>query len=295
MKTVKLQHYVPQFYLKKFGHKLNDKNYWVYCFDKTNSEVKRINTKRIGAENYFYDVSNTSVPQYEELFKHFETRFSVLFKKIIKYQQIDSLSHNERIIISVFVALQEVRTREFRERLRSQVSGLYDALMSRGLEMNPNLKAEIEDSMTDESIKNWHLRMISDTPEFATYIYSMKWILLYNKLDIPFWASDNPVVRFNPIDHGLYGNLGYLSTGIRLHYPFTPQLTIVFCDPFQYVHQPTYNEVKLTDNVDFENSLQVIQSTRHLFSISPDFSLADKILSENPTLREIDRKRHNIQ
>ena len=80
------------------------------------------------------------------------------------------MSHNERIIISIFVALQEVRTHEFRERLRSQVSGIYSALMERGLNLNPSLKAEIKEKMTEESLKEKHLEMILDTPEFATYI-----------------------------------------------------------------------------------------------------------------------------
>ena len=144
--------------------------------------------------------------------------------------------------------------------------------------------------MTDEKVKQQHLKLIGEAPEFATYIYSMKWILLENKLGVPFWTSDNPVVRFNPLYHGPYGNLGYLSSGIRLHYPLTPQLTMVFCDPFHYEHQSTYNEVKMVDNVVFENSLQAMQSARHLFSISSDFSLADSILDENPELREIDRQ-----
>ena len=294
MNNVKLQHYIPQFYLKKFGHKRSNKQYWLYCFDKTNTKIIQINTSRIGAETYFYDVPHSSTQVYEDLFRHYEGKFSVLYKKIIKYQDIDSLCHNERVLVSIYVALQEVRTREFRERLRSNVTEIYSALLEQGIPIDPNLEDEIINSMSEDSLKERHLKSIGDTPEFASYIYSMKWILLQNRLDLPLFTSDNPVVRFNPIDHGFYGNLGYLSRGIRLHFPLTPKLTMIFCDPTTYYNQPTINYLTKKDHVIFENSLQVVQATRHLFSISPDFRQAEKILAQNPELRKVKRKRHKI-
>ncbi len=54
MKKVKIQHYVPRFYLRNFAHQANDE-YWLYCFDKTNFKSFPVNINDIACENFFYE------------------------------------------------------------------------------------------------------------------------------------------------------------------------------------------------------------------------------------------------
>jgi hypothetical protein len=54
---VKLQHYVPQFYLKNFASK-NKKTYSINCFDKINEKQFTSNVTNIACESYFYDKGN---------------------------------------------------------------------------------------------------------------------------------------------------------------------------------------------------------------------------------------------
>lgn len=128
----------------------------------------------------------------------------------------------------------------------------------------------------------------------ARMVVNMKWVLIKNKTDYSLWTSDNPITRWNPNDLGLYGNMGFLSRGIEIHFPLSPDLSLCICDPVQYAAIPSTNDAIDKENVVFQNWLQVSRSTRFLYSKINDFSLADKILLENPGLRDSTRPRVQV-
>ena len=51
---VKIQHYVPRLYLRNFSA-INKDECYIFCFDKVEEKVFRVNTENIAAESYFYD------------------------------------------------------------------------------------------------------------------------------------------------------------------------------------------------------------------------------------------------
>jgi len=53
-------------------------------------------------------------------------------------------------------------------------------------------------------------------------------------------------------------------------------------------------EITDNQNVIFQNHLQVKWCTRHVFSCNDDFSLAEKMINENPELKNINRKRFSL-
>jgi hypothetical protein len=145
---------------------------------------------------------------------------------------------------------------------------------------------------TDESIKSKQIELlISEVLTFANIMLNMKWILFLNKTNFPYWTSDNPVSRYNPIDQSPFGNLGLLSKGIQIYFPLSTKLSLCLCDPNMYHSFPEVYEVKNEQNVVFENHLQVKSSTRHIFSIDQDFSLAERMIKSTPELKDINRKR----
>lgn len=115
-----------------------------------------------------------------------------------------------------------------------------------------------------------------------------------NNTPMPFWTSDHPVNSFNPVGAKPYGNPGLLCKGIEIHFPLSPKIVLSFCDPTTYELLPSRYEIKDIQSVIFENWLQVAHSTRYLFSNINDFTLAERILRDNPSLREIDRKRIQV-
>jgi hypothetical protein len=295
MNRIKLQHYVPRLYLKKFGVKSTPNNYMIYCFDKTSSCIFYTNIRNIAAENYFYDNRDKPV-QFEIGFTKAESTFNKIYKKICKYEDISNLTPYERTIVSLYLAMQDLRTLELRQFMKSQYTQFYNVLLERGLELNPELKEEFEDALKEDSLKAMHLNIIRDSiTDFAMIIYQMKWILLTNDFEVPLWTSDNPIARWNPNGLGIFGNLGYLSKGIQFHYPLTPKLSLIFCDSSEYKILPTINNMFHEDNVVFENYLQIVNSTKHLLSNNDDFQIAHEVLEKHPEYRDVNRKRVNVQ
>ena len=295
MAKVKMQHYVPQFYLKYFGVKTRSNKYRLYCYDKIDDRIFPASPRNVAGEKFFYDIPNSSEQIFETFYRKIESPYHIIHKKICKFEDLTILNSYERAIVSLFVTSQELRTLEFRKLIESRTVELRKKLRERGLELNPDLKKEIDNALEPEFLKHQQLASISIIPEFSTYIFQMKWILMKNDLDHAFLTSDNPIVRFNPNEHNFFGNLGLLSPGIRLHYPLSPRLMLIFCDPIQYAPFPSIINVNIKDNVFFENSLQVIHSTRTIFSNNRDFSLARRILDKNPEYRDLNRKRVNLQ
>ena len=71
-------------------------------------------------------------------------------------------------------------------------------------------------------------------------------------------------------------------------------MSLVLCDPVMYSILPSEHMVTDPNDVKFANSLQIGQSTRHLFSIESDFSLANEMIAKYPILSDIDRQRFKV-
>ncbi len=288
---IKLQHYVPRFYLKKFTFN-RDKDL-LYCFDKAEKKNFTVNISKIGCESYFYDISVDVDQKFEKILSDKERKFSVAYHKLIRKRNLKRLSTKERRSIAELVALQELRTKEYREMLRNIVRGTNEALLGKG-KLSEELKKQLEEDNTEDSIKSMQIKSIQENiSNYGTIISKMNWILLENITHIPYWTSDHPINRYNDVDMSPYGNLGFLSTGIQIFFPLTPRLALAFCDPEKFRYLPEFERNDL-EGVTFQNSLQVNRSTRHIFCNLDDFSLAEKILEENPSLGDIDRKRISI-
>ena len=290
MEKAKIQHYVPRFYLKNFAIQRKGE-YLLNCFDKTNSRKFQVNIRNIGCEKFFYETLKDK-QVIEKALSTLENDFTKVCNKLVTSRSLLSLKWNERKALASFVAIQDLRTKEFREDLRSISKELKRALEKRPL--SEDLKEQLAEADTEESLRSIHSTALVETllgkNDLIEMVLGMKWVLFENVTRIPLWTSDHPVNKFNPIDLRPFGNLGYMSRGIQVFFPLNSSLGIVFCDPVEYF----YNADRVTcikDNVIFCNTLQVRSSTRHVFSSSNDFNLAEKWLKEYPTFRDPKRMR----
>jgi hypothetical protein len=122
----------------------------------------------------------------------------------------------------------------------------------------------------------------------------MKWILIENKSKFPFWTSDNPVTKYNSINHYPYGNLGLTKIGIEIHFPINPKLCLIICDPISFKSEPNKKMTKDYRNIIRERDLQVRDSTRFVFSNENNFNFAKMMLKEKPSLGDPNRKRVKV-
>jgi hypothetical protein len=295
MQKIKIQHYVSRFYLKNFS-KPQGENYIINCFDKSELKQFSADISNVGCEKYFYDIDRDTHQLVEKKLSEHEKEFSSIYNKLIERKNLACLDWKEKEIIAHFVATQEFRTREMKEMFRSIAKELKRWLSNKPLKKD--LKRQLEEIQTEKGLKSIHLYSLVETllgkSKLVDIVLQMKWILGESYLKMPFWTSDNPVCRFNPIDLKPYGNLGLLSRGIQVFFPLTPHLILVFCDPLEYILNPE----KITcikDNILFANTLQLGFCTRHIFSIDKDFSIAKKWLKEYPNSRDIKRTRNKAQ
>jgi len=290
MEKVKIQHYVPRFYLKNFAFQ-RGKEYWLYCFDKSDLRHFPINIKKIGCEKFFYE-GKAKKQILEKALSNLEKDFWKVYKKLVESRLLLSLNWEEKQKIASFIAVQDIRTREFREFVRNIGKEMKKWLKDKTL--SADLEEQLKTVDTEESARSMHLKIVTDTLSgktgFAEIILSMKWILFENYTRIPLWTSDQPINRFNPIDQSPLGNLGLKSRGIQVFFPLNPTLGILFCDPIEYFSSPD-KVTAIKENIIFCNTLQVRSSTRHVFSNNNDFYLAKKWLEENPDFTDPNRRR----
>jgi hypothetical protein len=291
MQKIKIQHYVPRFYLANFS-----RSDVINCFDKTGYKQFVANIDQIGCERYFYDIDSKTEQIVEKELASNEKEFNLVYNKLVLKKSLYCLSWKEKESFARFVAIQEIRTKEQRETIKGIGKELKRIFLDKPT--SEELKKQLEEVATtsalEQTARRVHLKFLLETllgeNEFVEMYLGLKWILSENNTKMPLWTSDHPVNRFNPIDQSPFGNLGLLSRGIEISFPLTPKLHLSFCDPIEYFNNPE-NVAMIKDNVLFYNTLQVRSCTRHILSRDDDFSIARKWLDEYPDSKNPERKR----
>lgn len=286
MSHAKHQHYVARLYLRRFACETH-KNPRIWAFDKQRRTAVRPSIKNVAGEMYFYERTDTGV---ERGLQQIEDAFLPGYQQLCEGGGVDDLTAENRAQIALYLAVQQVRTPEFRQTLKSSVDGLKRWAEHYDHQIDPSLT-----EITEEECRKIQIGTLVDhTPQMAVIMVQMKWMKLRNETALPYWTSDHPVTLHNPIRTPGLGNLGLKCRGIQLLFPLSPTTALCLCDPVEYADLPNESATKDPQNVVFQNHLQMIASTRFVFSRSADFSLADEILRNDPRLADPDRKRVSI-
>jgi len=283
----KLQHYVPQSYLRHFAAE-NGKTPKIWCFDKFTRQAFKTNVRNIAAEKHFYHPQNDQEQPVEDLLARVETEFAQARRRLLQLTDGQTLADQDRAIVALFLAAQMVRTREHRAQLEQVNEIMRDFLMSNPTEELQRLYGVYNaDTIRQQQVDN----LLTDfVPTLGEIILKMKWLLLFNETDQPFWTSDNPIALFNPVNLGVRGNLGLKCDGIQAFLPLSPSVTFAVCDPKMYAEMPIRGNLT-PENVAFQNSLQVNGATRYLFGPEAKFDLANEVLTDHPELADPERRR----
>lgn len=325
----KVQHYVPQFLLRKFG---NGKKDHLNVFDKQTSRVFSTNAKNVASESRFYDFridgqEATLEPKLAQL----EGATKPLLERILDSDSVSVITDAERELLCTFLAIQFTRTKAFREQVLDLPKILGEHIHSRS-EAQGNL-GELEEfiKLPDENelkIQTAHF-MLNAPVDFGPHFLNKDWLLIATTRKAPFMIGDNPLALQNTIDMRPYGNLGLALKGIEIYLPLSPVRALAMWCPShrqtimagantlrqmraiaphliaEKIHDPEGIErLERTlldgkplqysfDNVRNFNSLQVRSAERFVFSSHPDFGLAHEMVNAYPTLRTGMRMRSN--
>ncbi|MFS0672605.1 DUF4238 domain-containing protein [Ornithinibacillus sp. 179-J 7C1 HS] len=329
MGKVKNQHYVPRSYLKYFA---NEKGQlWVY--DKETDAVFPSNITNVASQKYFYDIPFDEIFQVisedekkkleEELSKlgfdtkqggyktieqgieeFFSTEIEGPYKSLLENIRSryvlkpnplfsEALTVEERHPLSLFIAYQIVRSKEFREGLIETQKGALQAMVDRLAKMQD--KDYEYGSMTVEKEHEFpsveHAQFIlGDFPiMLAQSLVNHCWIVGVNKTTMPFYTSDNPVVKVAHKRHPIMSYEGYNSEGIEIALPISQKHILIM---YERTYHKNYLELensfvpmKDVQNVIYYNSLQVYQSYRQIYCHDKRFHLIEKMKRKYGSLK----------
>ncbi|NHX41520.1 MULTISPECIES: DUF4238 domain-containing protein [Haloarcula] len=206
MSEVKMQHYVPRFYLENFSINPDKDSPQVYCYHKPDRRIFQTTTKNVAGEQYFYDTSGNQ--PFEDFLAEIEGEFADAYRKIIENKHLRDLTENDRTAIAYSVATQEHRTRAFRDGYMEGFEKLADRLREFNIS-EEELEEQIDEfgkGADDTTARKLHKAFMLDAGwEFTEEILDLKWILFENQSDSKFWTSDHPITRYNRCDHDWEG------------------------------------------------------------------------------------------
>ncbi len=315
MAIAKVQHYVPQFLLRKFG---NGKKDQVWVYDKSSSRAFPSNVRNVASESRFYDFEYQGHSiSLEPWLAALEGEAHSVVHSIIEADSVKTLAAEQREILAAFLAVQLVRTRTFREEWDAFPRMIREHIQLAGDQVEPGSQADqlIQD-LSANDLKEQTARVIYKAPDtYSEHFLNKEWVLASTTRKAPFLLSDNPLVRQNLVERPNRGNLGLALPGIEIYLPLSPTRALAMWCPtlVETVHRgaleiSTRNEgvsgpephevVRMSDallsgepvpyspaNVENFNSLQVIWSERYIFSSINDFHLAQSMLTEHPDLK----------
>lgn len=307
------QHYVPQFLLKRFatGKKGNPK---IFVYDKSNNNEFLANVKNVAAEGSFYDLEvDDYILTLEKGLSHLESNTSPVIKEILKKKTLKVLNDEKIAILAVFLAVQFVRTKEYRLKFQHAKEQLIHKLKSMNIPEDVINKQLNNPNNVDEN-KLIGIDSIIRIEKIVPHFLDKTWLLFETTNKHPFYISDNPLTLHNDINHKPYGNLGLTAQGIQIYLPISTTMCLaLFCpsitEQFIKAHdniavslfkkdntngmRDFYNGIvhrspiqTVEENVVMMNSLQVISSSRFVYCEKKSFSLVEGMISDNKKFRK---------
>jgi hypothetical protein len=300
------QHYVPQTLLRGFA--INGSHEKIRVFDKWSGKEFPTSIRKIGVERGYYDVNGSA--EIDATMNDIDHRASTIFQKLRGRKSLAFLNQASRNILAEFTVTQCLRTRGFQERMRHAVETSLRAIIDKAGALPAGWPPEVDPVQAREN----YLNVISPfVQEFIPYLLDKDLLLFSTDSSCPFIVSDHPVTLNNTLNpgDGIRGTLGFGAPGIEICLPISSELTLAYLCPsigernvrladqlkmlggfirediFYFLQsRDTGMALRLSpENVRFQNSLQIVEAERFLFSSISNFEDAVSNISENSDAR----------
>lgn len=267
------QHFVPQFYLRNFGTD-------IHCFDKKGERKFKSTPENIAVKADFYGGEYEGLPSLEGAFAQIENRHAEAMKNLISIQDYYKLSHEDKLGICEFLGLQYLRTEKPRESMLQTMESVYNTTFA------SIIPKELKITFDEKNMIGFHLESLKDYRRYAVLFFNMRFMVTLNRTSVPYWTSDNPIVKQNEYDQHPFGNLGITNRGIEFHLPLTPRLFLHVLDPTIFNSAPNFSVIHNKQHAIRENFLQLNHSTRFVYSDTSRFLLIKDMLRDNPHFKD---------
>jgi len=317
------QHFVPRSYLKYFANK-RGKEYETNVYDKETEKSFPCNIKGVASSRYFYDfptkdeikrdleekgeieaissleqLENIEIQAVEKFFSELEGDFKSKLDNIRAryamspepFEQNEVITKVEKVALATNLAYQFTRTRDIRENFNEMSDKFLQHVVDRMVnekfpELEPGAVKVVRDEKYD-GLNHAAFLFNKEFSEFPMILLNHIWTIGVNETDIPFYTSDNPVVKYGHKEDKFFSNAGIASPGIEIAFPISEKLLLILREKsyFGVEAQVLYGNKFISmevENVEFYNWLQVTQSNRQIYSSNPNFELINKMRKENP-------------
>jgi len=290
MSKAKHHHYVPRFYLSRFVHE--DGFLWAY--DKVSDHMFLTTPNNIARENNFYDVSDLIPPGEDGLLM--EKQLAQIESEASKIMEcwLHQVQQNREIVIptvnreimSLFLALQLLRTAEAREQLVQFAKATQSG-------------AQMYDPRQDA--QRLHTCFLWDENLVETYAQKFReciWIFAHNNSDRPFYTSDHPVQIKSSENIWQLWPQAVFQRGMYTVFPLTPDWILYCKEPLYWKAVARFDQsvspVTFTpEMVDHENFGQIGLSWRFVFGCER-LGTARKFCELHPAARDPGRNRFEL-
>jgi hypothetical protein len=272
----KRHHFVPVFYLKRFA-----------------SRPRRINVFNIARGRLFEDASLREQCYRRGFYVHqdVEDQLGLLESRAapVLAEVIDTATPTERgstahQILLQFVSLQLLRTLGAVEQTRRQMADLRDVVFHPS---DPNRPP-------DDSHERVLELALTQASVFSGAIHDLVPVVIRNATELPFVASDQPIVRYNLYCEGVTwcGVVGARCSGLQVFVPLAPFLTLMLLDGRVYKigSRGAGRSVDATPaDVNVLNKVQAVSAHLNVYSSRADEPWLARLVRQTRRARHVSR------
>jgi hypothetical protein len=160
------------------------------------------------------------------------------------------------------------------------------------------LVAELDASMSDQSVREFHARQLLDLPHIlhmADILAAHIWVIARRHSSQSFYTSDEPITKHENVKIPFRGNNGIACRGVEVHLPLAHDYAITMYERNHFSDVEGLDGHLLDLDSDqymiYQRQFPVKHSSRFVFCREDDFALARQICMEEPHWRNPDRKR----
>lgn len=292
----KRQHYVSNFYLKKFSQ-----DDYFFVIDLKNKEIRKYHkkeTEKYCQKKYFNKIESNEIdPEWlEKEFKKFEDNALNAISELENGAEFDGVIKKDILLLAILYYVRHPERRKHWEKTQENINQavfeiVNDQVLSlplgsklNGFEINQELKDAVPylKIQTEPPTTNQHIALeLKYFQENHEILMERNWILLHANAENDFITTDNPVMLFWKDSNHPPHSPGLRSRNTQIIFPLTKKLLLV-------------GDFEMSNGVDVVTHQEIarlnhtisLNAERFVFSASQNFDFVSKINGKLMTLEE---------
>ncbi len=298
----KYHHFVPQCYLRNFGHNKDSKGgYFINTYSKNINKAILMNIDNVCGEDFFYSLPDEYIRQHsiEDLnslsieidyfASNIESEYNSILTNIFNSIKLTSdqdiaiidISDKDKFTLAKQIVVQYLRLPEVRT-YDTELSDFYDnnmiTLFQEGLAKelnNPEIAKLKIVSKRDKIVNHAFLSFMNKEliSSFANDLAKNIWTFYYSE-EGKFYTCDSPVFAYGYVKNVRQENMGLTRYGVDTSIALNPHLTLSIRD-YRYFNKIKNNIISRVSDEQLRhyNIIRFSQAKKYIFSFDNDFEL----------------------